>query len=291
MRILHLFLTLIFPLLCFSQEIIVKGKVYDSYKNNNQIFIVKNDTLDKYKKERLFGNYDSNGNLYEKDVKQIDILLYDLPKKQEILNKLWKNKKFVTKPDSLNNFVLKARLTDSLFFKSNYHLTKSYLVSDLIKNNKIDIKLELEPCEKWPSYDGEPEELYAFVGRKTKTCYDHNTVLLYVLKYGEDLVHIKYLYDILYKTKQGNWASPLYPYFQDINKDSTYYLKPKKIDFEQPIILSYDTSNENEIKKLFPEPYCKVDNGKIFITYGYDLTDLIKIRQKNQLSSYNHLIK
>jgi len=312
---------LFIPFVVFSQEITVKGIVIKSTNFNNSIQIIKNDTIEKYRN-------------------QIDILHSDFSKKQEVLSQLLKNKYYVTYADNHNSFEIKAKLTDSLFFKSHDHSTKSYLVSDLIKKKEIFIKLELEPCVKWPSCNKKASEIYVFIGKKIKTwgvpsghCnsdfnsridakylileniygkfpkdtiefssyshevtiykkfHDYEEVLLYVLKYCDNNEKVKYLYDEVYKTKNGKWATPL-NYQRHLSKiDSTHYIKPKKIDFINQIIPNYKKQHDKGIKKSFPELYNKTFNGETSIIYGYYPHDLFKIRQKNWLEEYKYLIK
>jgi hypothetical protein len=339
---------LLIPTIIFSQEIIIKGKVTTSENGNQSVQVIKNDTLDKHREIILFGNKDANGKTYENNQDLLDISLNDFPKKQEIFNNLSKDKNYVTNTDSLNNFVIRAKLTDSLFFKSYTHITKAYLVSDLIKKKKIQIDLKLEPCDKWSLCKESPTQLYVFVGRKIKTygvkrghcnssymdsrtnakylileniygdypkdtieftSYSHSSfkrnnyspdknkfdnyehVLLYVLKYCNEYTQVKYLYDDIYKTKEGIWASPLNLSQHSNPKDSTFYIKPKKINFIKPIIFDYQEYHELEIKKTFPNQYNIVKNGKIEITHGFYLQDLFEIRKINRLQNYKHLIE
>ena len=87
----------------------------------------------------------------------------------EFLTQLLYDKNYRTKTDSLGNFEIQAKLSDSLFFESEYHTIKKYLVADLIKKKKATIKLKLEPCEVWPSHPEKPTKLYVFIGKKIKT--------------------------------------------------------------------------------------------------------------------------
>ncbi|MGQ7945808.1 hypothetical protein [Flavobacterium sp. WC2509] len=259
------------------------------------------------------------------------------------------NKNYRTRTDNLLNFEIKAKLSDSLFFESQYHTTKKYLVADLVKKKKINIKLKLEPCEVWPSHSEEEKstKLYVFIGKKIKTwvsplgycngvsldsrtlakylvikniygdfkkdtiqftSYAHSYpmeqnyipfkgsfseydyCLLYVLKYKGELIQVRYLFDDIYMTKEGRWASPLKPkgLFHTISPD---LFKPEKINFITPIEFEYEEKFEKQIKQNFPEAYTKISDGKITVNYGFYVEDLFEIRKTGRLKEYDYLIK
>lgn len=281
----------------FSQEILVKGKAFNSGKFDNRIvYIVKNDKL-------------------------------------------------ITQTDSIGNFEINAKLSDSLFFQSFFYTAEKYLVADLIKKNKIKIELDLEPCEVWPSHPEKPTKLYVFIGKEIKTwespsshcnvgaidfrsiakykvvkniyggfnkdtiqftSYIHSSpkrqshipfkthfsdyeyCVFYVLQYEDELIKIKYLFDDVYMTKEGKWASPIKPkgLFHTISLD---LIKPTKINFNPPIEFTYDVKFEKSIKEKFPETYTKISDGKISVDYGYYIEDLFEIRKKDRLKEYDYL--
>ena len=257
-----------------------------------------------------------------------------------------KNKNYRTHTDSLSNFEIKVKLSDSLFFESEYHTIKKYLVADLVKKKKINLKLELEPCEVWPSHPEKPTKLYVFIGKKIKiwqspssycnvgaidsraiakylvikniygdfkkdtiqfTSYTHSYpmiqnyipfkgsfaeydyCLLYVLQYKGELIQIKYLFDDVYMTKEGKWASPLKPkgLFNTISPD---LFKPEKINFITPIEFEYEDIFFNQMKENFSGDYTKISDGKIIVDYGYYVEDLFEIRKKDRLKDYEYLL-
>jgi hypothetical protein len=282
----------------FSQEILVKGRAFNSGKFNERI---------------------------------VDI---------------FKNDKLITRTDSIGNFEIYAKLSDSLFFQSLYHTPKKYLVADLVKKKKINIKLKLEPCEVWPSHPEKPTKLYVFIGKEIKTwespssyCngipldfrsiakykiikniygnYNKKTIqftsyihsspkrqfhiplkthfsdyeycIFYVLQYKGELIKIKYLFDDVYMTKEGKWASPIKPkgLFHTI---SLGIIKPTKINFITPIEFSYEEKFEKSIKEKFSDIYSTVKEGKITVNYGYYVEDLFEIRKAVDLKEYDYLI-
>ena len=330
----------------FSQEIVVKGKAFNSGKFNDRVvYIIKNDTINKLRKQNnsLYENWKKNSkfeNTNDDSYREIsknfgnDVLLF-------------KNKNYSTHTDSLGNFEIKAKLSDSLFFESKWHTTKKFLIADLVKKNKIKIELELEPCEVWPSHPEKPTKLYVFIGKKIKvwnspssycnmrpltsrilskylvikniygdfkkdtiqfTTYpphsspirqnynpfrtsfsEYNYCLLYVAQYKDELLQATYVFDDVYLTKEGRWASPLKPKGLR-NTISSDIFKPEKINFITPIEFEYEDIFFKQMKENFPEVYTKISDGKILVDYGYYVEDLFEIRKAGVLKEFNYLM-
>lgn len=119
--------------------------------------------------------------------------------------------------------------------------------------------------------------------------YDYS--LLYVLQYKGELIQIKYLFDDVYMTKDGRWASPLKPknLFHTITPDAVN--QPEIINFVTPIEFTYDEKFEKQIIENFPEAYFKIENGKISTTYGFYVEDLFRIRKTDRLKGFAYLIE
>jgi hypothetical protein len=342
----HILLFLLTFQMVFSQEIVVKGKAFNSGKFNDRVvYIVKNDTINKLRKvsKSYYTFWKENSKF--KNSKDDSYLKFT--KISEILERLLYDKNYRTKADSLGNFKIQAKLSDSLFFESEYHTTKKFLVTDLVKKKKINLKLKLEPCEVWPSHPEKPTKLYVFIGKKIKiwaspsshcnafaldsraiskylvikniygdfkketiqfTSYVHSSpleqnyipfktsfadydyCLLYVLKYKGELIQIKYLFDDVYMTSEGKWATPLKPkgLFNTISPD---LFKPDKMNFISPIVFEYEDIFFKQMKENFPETYTKISDGKILVDYGYYVEDLFEIRKAEALKEYDYLIK
>jgi hypothetical protein len=330
----------------FSQKIVVKGQAFNLGKFNDRVvYIIKNDTINKLRKHSKFLNtyWKENSKFKNRNDKSY----VEFIKCSEILVRLIKDRNYRTQTDSLGNFEIDTKLSDSLFFESEYHITKKYLVADLVKKKKINIKLELETCEVWPSHQEKPSKLYVFIGKKIKiwdspagycngipldsrtiakysvvknmygdfkkdtiqfTSYIHSSpleqnyipfktsfveydyCLFYVLEFKGELIQVKYLFDDVYKTKEGNWASPLKPkgLFNTISPDS---YKPEKISFTNPVEFEYEDRFYKEIYQNFPAAYNTVKDGKITVNDGYYVEDLFKIRKAGRLKEYDYLIK
>jgi hypothetical protein len=109
------------------------------------------------------------------------------------------------------------------------------------------------------------------------------------LEYKGELIQIKYLFDDVYMTKEGKWATPLKPkgLFHTISPD---LFKPDKINFITPIEFEYEDVFFKQMKENFPEEYTEISDGKIKVNYGYYVEDLFEIRKVDRLKEYNYLM-
>jgi len=331
----------------FSQEIVVKGNAFNSGKFNDRVvYIVKNDTINKQRKHNQ--SFIASWNEKAKFKNSKDDSYLEFTKNKEVFELLFKNKNYCTHTDSLGNFEIKAKLSDSLFFESHWHTTKKFLVADLVKKKKNTIKLKLEPCEVWPSHPEKPTKLYVFIGKKIKvwaspssycngfpltsrilskylvvkniygdfkkdtiqfTTYpphsevirqnynpfrtsfsEYDYCLLYVAQYKDELLQATYVFDDVYMTKEGKWATPLKPKGLR-NTISTDLFKPNKMNFITPIEFEYEDVFFKQMKENFPETYTKISDGKILVDYGYYVEDLFEIRKAGALKEFDYLIK
>lgn len=148
MKPLLVFLLCVVTLPCFSQKVWVKGFASDKTNGAIPVSIVINDTLSKY-----FHSY-----FYAPK--------FDAAKRDKYFA-LIKDTSFVVDAADDRSFKIKALLTDSLYFKSIRSITQKYLVADLVKSDKIDIKLLPEPCIEYvPCRDTVPSNYYVFIGEK-----------------------------------------------------------------------------------------------------------------------------
>lgn len=128
-----------------GQEVMVRGKALDTTNGRNTVTVILNDTLNKYTKSPDF-----DFNIYKS---------------------LYNNKDYHTRTNKHNRFKIKANLTDSLTFSSWRHISKTYLVSDLLSMKEIKISLEPEVCEEYVPCEEENPKLYVFIGEKIKVDY------------------------------------------------------------------------------------------------------------------------
>jgi hypothetical protein len=122
----------------FSQKVWIQGTAFDTTIGINWVNVTVNDTINKYLSDKIRD--------YKDYLKLVDDTIY------------------VVHTDYKGHFKIKANKTDSLFFESYRHIPKSYLVADLLKMNKINIKLEPQVCETLiPCKDTMPKH-FVFIG-------------------------------------------------------------------------------------------------------------------------------
>lgn len=148
MKPLFAFLLCVITLPCFSQKVWIKG--FASNKTNGAIpvSIVVNDTLSKAFREYYLSEKIPNEkrDKYFALTKDTSVAVYSADDK---------------------SFKIKALLTDTLYFKCGRFITQKYLVSDLLRSDKIEIKLSPEPCIEYIACkDTVPSNYYVFIGER-----------------------------------------------------------------------------------------------------------------------------
>lgn len=171
--------------------------------------------------------------------------------------------------------------------------------ANTVYKNYCDLPLDTEYKSKYEvleniygNYPHKSIEFTSFEHNAIRNYYDYDTVILYVGRFCDDLIHIKYLYDPVCKTTDGKWASKydIQSRFLRSKKD-TIEIKPERISFikSENIRLKRKTDIE-KLKEMYPEPYYKI-NGKIVTpVYGYYSKAIFDIRKKYALKWYfkNH---
>lgn len=135
------------------------------------------------------------------------------------------------------------------------------------------------------SYKSDTIEFIVFDHYGDPVFSKHQTVLLFVSYYGDQLFHEKYQYFNLYKTKNGHWASP-YPsgdYNHPFKESIT--VKPEKIAFKERIWFPINNLTKGEIAKWYPEPYYEIKSGQATPVYGNYIDELFKLKQQTILKA------
>jgi hypothetical protein len=293
-------------LISYGQKVTVKGIAIDSTKGRTKVQVTLNDTIKKYRKSKDF-DFDKYDSLYD-------------------------NENYNTQVDKQNEFIIEAKLTDSLTFSSWRHISKSFLVSDLISKNKIEIILEPQVCEEYIACVEEKPEIYVFIGEKIKVDYakqkyycnrflmdskfnaeykivenlygdfdndtinfvaydhygmpgfsDYENVILYVAKYCDELVHVKYQYNNVYKTKEGKWASP-YQGFKYEKLDSLNTIKPIPMEFRDDVIFEFKEGMDTlKFQKRYPKEYFEINGFAAKAKYGNYAKDVFEVMKNTIL--------
>ncbi len=168
-KLLFIILFLSFNNTVFSQQVEVKGIAIDTISVRREFpsfRVILNDTLQKLGVEQNMKTaalYGQKKALTAKALDSINKISNDMSKQRL---KLFSDTNFIVTPNKNGEFHIKAKLTDSLYFTSYRFITQKYAVSDLLKMDKIFIKLEPEVCEPRFVCTEKSSQLYAFVGEK-----------------------------------------------------------------------------------------------------------------------------
>ena len=168
-KLLFIILFLSFNNTVFSQQVEVKGIAIDtiSFRREFPSFrVILNDTLNRLSIQENKKRTALYGQKKILNAKELDSMMkMSVEMSKQHLN-LFKDTNFVVIPNKKGEFRIKAKLTDSLYFTSYRFITQKYAVSDLLKMDKIFIKLEPEVCEPRFVCTEKSSQLYAFVGEK-----------------------------------------------------------------------------------------------------------------------------
>jgi hypothetical protein len=96
-----------------------------------------------------------------------------------------------------------------------------------------------------------------------------------------------YLYFDLFKTKDGQWASP-YPseYYSEYTSPETTTVRPRKIAFAQEVSFDLNGMNKMEIAHLFPAPFYKMQGNKAIAVYGNYVEELLQLQKDGVLRAW-----
>ncbi|WP_153797172.1 hypothetical protein [Foetidibacter luteolus] len=115
---------------------------------------------------------------------------------------------------------------------------------------------------------------------------DYKNVLLYVSEYEGKLYQEKYMYDPVFKTKDGRWAGPYSDdYGHSYNKHTT--VKPEKIDFAEEVSFPTKIKDDDgkEYTLSYDEPYFKLVGDKAIAVYGNFVPELFKLKKEGVLTA------
>jgi hypothetical protein len=115
---------------------------------------------------------------------------------------------------------------------------------------------------------------------------NYQYVLLFVYESGGKYYHEKYMYNDVYRTKDGRWAGPYSNDYQHVfNRNTT--IRPQKIDFVEEV--SYPTkiknTNGREGELFYQEPYFKIIGNKAVAEYGNYVEELFKLKKDGVLTA------
>lgn len=324
MKVSILIILLGISLSAMSQTVLVEGIAIANSKDPGGVFIVRNDTIEKYQKRLP---------QYPRLVKSVEVakLRDSLDRHRKGHKVLVADTNYVTRSSQHGRFRINAAINDTLTFRYMGFEQQKHSVKDLLDGGDILIQLEPEKCIEYVPCKDTTGKTYIFIGKKisvksapqTKYCdrfsmdskftaqykilqnidgqpssdtisfsvYDHygeppfshfQYALLFVTEYCGDMVHQKYQYFDVYPTRDGRWASPGDPYRFEHLKGS---LKAEPIIFRQDVVFDVEGVVPHVISRNFPEPWNKLENGKVRPVNGAYVEDLVKIKKDGVLKA------
>lgn len=114
----------------------------------------------------------------------------------------------------------------------------------------------------------------------------HQYALLFVYEYQGKFYHEKYMYNDVYRTKDGRWAgSYSNDYSHVFNRNTT--IRPQKIDFIEEV--SYPTTIKNstgrDVEVSYPVPYFNITGNKAVAEFGNYVEELFKLKKDGVLTA------
>lgn len=133
-------------------------------------------------------------------------------------------------------------------------------------------------------FDKDTIEFEAYSHSRRFLFTDYKTVLLYVSEHNGKLYQEKYLYDPLFKTKDGRWAGPYSSDYGHSNNEHTK-VTPEKIDFAEEVSFPLKNIDAKNQAIVYPEPYFRIVGGKAIAVYGNFVPELFKLKRDGVLTS------
>lgn len=299
---------LFFSILTFGQKVTVKGIALDSTNGFHRVQITINDTINKYLQnaklnieeyKQLYSNKNHavqadkkgrfkikaflNDSLYFRYNHQITqaYLVSDLILRDKI--------KIVLEPEKCEKYVPCKEQNPKLYVFIGKKINVDYAKRKYYCNRiSMDSKFDAEYQIVENLYGDFKKDIINFVA------YDHygkpgfsefEYVILYVAEYCGELIHVKYQYNNVYKTKDGKWASP-YQGFNYKKLDSLNIKKPIKMEYEKEVTFEFGKDTDTLwFNQLFPKPYYETNGLKAKAVYGNYAIDIFEIKKKTILKN------
>jgi len=191
--------------------------------------------------------------------------------------------------DTLTSFVKSYGINDTtlLFAFVGEKISVDHLPS---KQNSFDNGFKAKYLILKKVYGNFSQDTIEFVA------YDHygmppfskfKNVLLYVSADSGTYYHQKYMYNDVYKTKDGRWAGTYASedYKHGYNRHTK--IKPVKIVFATKVSFPIKTVDEQgqQISYSYPKPYFKIVGDSAFPVYGNHVEDLVSLKKTGILTA------
>lgn len=303
--------TLIYLLICFvpfllsAQKVKIEGHVKLPDKNGwPTTFIALNDTIAKLHKlglkdDKIINDkdilaYTDSNNHFSINARPSDTLFFknnprlyypkkyavsDLMNKKKLVIEL-ESKPCITPKECEQKIPSKSYVFVGEKINISYADTSDYCYMPMDSKYDATYKIEQEFGDHFPD------------STITFTAYDHDfshrflfedynaNVLLFVEERCGELIHKRYKFYPVYKTKDGRWATPVETYRSSYDKsEKNLYdniIFDKSVSFDLPEQLS-DEQMAQFIKNRFPEKYYTIKDGKAYPIMGRYAEDLAKL--------------
>jgi hypothetical protein len=125
--------------------------------------------------------------------------------------------------------------------------------------------------------------------------YDHygipafskfKNVLLFVSADSGTYYHEKYMYNDVYKTKDGRWAGAYSRDYEHAYNKHTK-IKPIKIDFVERVVYPVKVMDDrgNQLRYSYPQPYFRIVGDSAIPIYGNYVDDLFTLKKEGVLTA------
>ncbi len=136
------------------------------------------------------------------------------------------------------------------------------------------------------SYDKDIIDFIAYSHYGMPSFSKYKNVLLFLSEEEGNYYQEKYMYNDVYKTKDGRWAGS-YPddYAHRLNKKTT--VKPEIIEFAEEVSYPINVTGEDgeDMIHFYPKPYFKTTGNKAIAVYGNYIEELFKLKKDGVLSA------
>lgn len=297
---------------CSHNYVRVSGRVYGPLIKYNHIQVVVNDTIEKYRKAKglslknakeymqLLENKKwvqklDNGGRFRFRLRKTDsihIYAYQFQKQSFIASELTKIKpqiileaspckEYVACNDSPELFVFIGKRIQVQADGYPYYCDRTLIPFDHRFMAKYEVLNNVH--EQLPT-DQIEFEVYDHYGSPAFAKTD--LVMLYVLKFCDRYIHLKYQYERVVKTEDGTWLVPLKPWAYKY-LDSIPEIRPVRINADRNLSTSiYPSISSDSLKKWYPQPYYEVENFKVISNYGITPSDMLLLGKRTFLSDY-----
>jgi hypothetical protein len=137
------------------------------------------------------------------------------------------------------------------------------------------------------SFPADTIEFVAYDHYGTPDFSKFKNVLLFVSADSGTYYHQKYLYNDVYKTKDGHWAGTYASDDYEHGYNRHTKIKPTKIAFAANVSFPINTVDEQgrQLEFSYPKPYFKTVGDSAFAVYGNYVEDLVTLKRTGVLTS------